>query len=691
MKQEKIRAISWWLTWNDLQWPDDDVADAIERRADTAAKSGANCAVIFGAHFRWDFLPLWQNLHDLLGTIGNALHQRGIMLFDHHSSVLTHRYSTREEALAMRTFNRHHVPFAPSRDIASEWTYKGHKLDDWRMIDVSTGKPFFLKPYTAEEFCINNLEFRDAYYDYVRRLVAETGIDGLMSDDGIFYPGWNTCACRSCRDKFRNVYGHELPPVSDTSFWGNYSSEAFKDWIEMRFASTREFLEGVRGVLKKDYPMMTCCSNSVDYSLAQYGLTYQEFIKPCNYIMLEMTGNTPSLDGTWGLHFPDQIMHIGMARDNAVPCLGLGYGYTEPVADFIWAFNKFLGSSSWFSTLKGRLGLPDSKMSVLKDDSELVGNGFNWEKAHGELFEADTDTETAVFFSRWSRDFYSMTAKDYFADYSVTCSYLLNKNITFDVVASIPEVGKYKTLIVSSASCLDDGEYAALNRFIADGGIVIASGPVGCYNRRGNKPEQPWLAQYGIDCTLSEPERRGAFPPWSLQQDVMPACSGTFHGKIANTSEWCELTSGKGRLFWSSGRMQEKSGELLLDSLLHELTCPAVVFPEETCAGWCFRVFKNSEGRLVVHGLAELFDVDTMHELEKQRKNPRGNHIITSLARKNAMNNICIGLRDEFSTATFYAPLSGNSEKIAVKNRQIKLELPEDVYYFILELEHAGK
>ena len=96
--REKIRAVSWWLTWKDLQWPDDDVADAIERRADAAAEAGVNCAVIFGAHFRWDYLPLWDNLHDLLGTIRGALHRRGIRLFDHHSAVLTHRYSGIEEA-----------------------------------------------------------------------------------------------------------------------------------------------------------------------------------------------------------------------------------------------------------------------------------------------------------------------------------------------------------------------------------------------------------------------------------------------------------------------------------------------------------------------------------------------------------------------------------------------------------------
>ena len=46
------------------------------------------------------------------------------------------------------------------------------------MIDITTGKPVFLKAYTAEEFCINNPGFRRAYCEYVKMLVSASGIDG---------------------------------------------------------------------------------------------------------------------------------------------------------------------------------------------------------------------------------------------------------------------------------------------------------------------------------------------------------------------------------------------------------------------------------------------------------------------------------------------------------------------------------
>ena len=33
---ERYRAVSWWLAWEDLTWPNDELKDKIRRRADVA-------------------------------------------------------------------------------------------------------------------------------------------------------------------------------------------------------------------------------------------------------------------------------------------------------------------------------------------------------------------------------------------------------------------------------------------------------------------------------------------------------------------------------------------------------------------------------------------------------------------------------------------------------------------------------
>ena len=68
------RMATWWMHWPDLQWPDSDNLDRIKMRAEGFAKADVTAAVFFGAHFRWDFLPVFPLLHDYLATVAEQLH-----------------------------------------------------------------------------------------------------------------------------------------------------------------------------------------------------------------------------------------------------------------------------------------------------------------------------------------------------------------------------------------------------------------------------------------------------------------------------------------------------------------------------------------------------------------------------------------------------------------------------------------
>ena len=79
------RIASWWLRFEDLNWPNADTLDRIKRRAEGMARADVTAAMIFGAHFRWDFMPFFPILRDYIATVAEELHKYDIKLFDHHS------------------------------------------------------------------------------------------------------------------------------------------------------------------------------------------------------------------------------------------------------------------------------------------------------------------------------------------------------------------------------------------------------------------------------------------------------------------------------------------------------------------------------------------------------------------------------------------------------------------------------
>ena len=599
----RYRAVSWWLSFDDLAWPNGELMDAVRRRADRCAAGGVNCCIIFGAHFRWDFLPLWGRLHDLLRTIAGELHQRHILLFDHHSSVVTHRPRTPEEARNIWRRNRHHVPFYPSEEAAATWEFNGSRLNDWRMIDVETGRPVYLPDYNAEQYCMNHPAFREAYGRYVRKLVTETDIDGLMSDDGIYYADWRACGCHHCRERFRREYGRELPQVADAGFWGNRRSEAFRDWIEMRFRSSGDFLAVVREALPGGFPLLTCCSSSDGHALPAYGMSYQDFIRNCNHVMLEMVGSTPTIAGTWDDRIPSQMLHLGIARDHRAPCFGLGYGHFPDTAFFTWALNKFLGSDCWFSTLKGRLGATSAQLAALADDPELVAEGYQWERAHPQLFRGEVDTDIAVLFSRATRDYYGQVPGDYVNDYHASCLHLMRAGISYDVVTGIPSAGRTRRFVLSSAVCLSAEERNALAGFMADGGTVIATGPCGFCDQRATPAARPWLHELGVAVEWFDPPRTGGFPPYKHYREPveLAECRASPEARRAMKDGWCEVAVGKGRLWWRPGRMAEESVAAAVITRLR----PAAGIGVELLglpAGWQVRRFRDGD-RWLIHAL----------------------------------------------------------------------------------------
>jgi len=687
MTNRPIRAISWWLTWPDLMWPDPRVKEHVRRRADEAAENGVNMAVIFGAHFRWDFMPMWDRLHALFAFIAEELHERDIKLFDHHSSCLVHRPRNENEVEEIFLKNRHHVPFYPGREAAENLSFNGDYLNDWRMINLVTGKPDFIPAYNAEEFCMNNPGFRAGYAEYLKRLVSTCSIDGVMSDDAIFDNGWETCGCEWCRKKFRDGWGHEIPPIEDVSFWGNRESTAFRDYVRFRFKSSEDFLRHVRASLPSEVSLMTCCCSSVGTYSTAAGMSYQDYAKHCDFVMLEMCGNMPDQNGRWDAQSASQALHMAIAREHELTSIGLGYGFSEDSADFIWAVNRFLGSDPWFSTLKGRLDPIAEDDPSLKDDAALVGNSYQWEQAHQELFCGEFEAEVAVFFSRTTRDSCAQAEADYVDDYRATCTALLDDNIPHFVVTRIPEVSDCAVLVMSSVIALAEEETAALQTYLESGGTVIATGPLGLRDGNARDLDVPFMVSMGMDCRVDEPQqRKPGFPPSQNWECVAPLCHGTFQGAKLSPTQWARADVGAGQLFWSPGRMQSCITELALNRHILAIVSLNLWLGEQT-HGWRIRVFRDGE-RWFIHGLA----VQVETEVNDRHFSHYSQHtsVISSITRSpETDNSVTLHACRPISSATLYSLDFVQAREIAPEAgaTTITLDLSDIRYHWIMEMK----
>ncbi|MBP5288769.1 MAG: hypothetical protein J6Z79_02735, partial [Clostridia bacterium] len=366
MKQDAKRIATWWMLWNDLNWPDHDNMEKIRRRAEKLARANATSVMIFGAHFRWDFLPYFTLINDYIATVAEELHGYGIELFDHHSVNLVHRYDTREEMRHVMLHSGPHLPFSPCREAAADWTYKGKKLNDWRLIDVVSGKPLYYPQYAAEGFCYNNPDYVAAYVDYAKNLVRETGIDGLSADDPIHYMRFNSCACPYCRAALKRRTGRELPPADDTSFWGNWDNPDWLAWIDLRYEGVSDFFSALSAALPENFEIMTCGSDSAAAVTPARASDAKRFSTGCTRVNLEMSGNTPPYPKdplTNNIPIPRRFvtssLHKAVALATGSRCYGTAFAFREETANLVWALNKAMGSDLWLITLKQRLGLPD--------------------------------------------------------------------------------------------------------------------------------------------------------------------------------------------------------------------------------------------------------------------------------------------------------------------------------------------
>lgn len=613
---ERKRLTNWWIHWEDLHWPNPDSMEFIKRKAEKYAEANITSAVIYGCHFRWDYMPNFILLHDYLATVAEELGQYGIELIDHHSVNLIHRYSSVEEMRRVMQHSGPHIPYSPSREAAATWEYKGKRLNNWRMIDVKTGEPLQFPQYASEGFCHRNPEFKEAYYDYAKNLIKDTGIKGLMADDAMNYRSFHACGCRYCRQELKNRAGIDLPAADDTSFWGNWDNPAWKHWIDLRYDATADFYRGLREVVPEGFNLMACGASSAGAGAVDHSSDARDFLQGNNYVNLEFAGNTPP-------YVPDKVTanppvterlisaahHMGAAREKgSVGCYGSGYGFTEQVANIIWAVNRTLGADCHFSTLKRRLGLPNKILRTLPEEEDVIKTAFTFEKDHPQLFDGNMAGQVAIYFSTETQRHtcFGSMHQGYSKDYSATLKMLFLAGISNHTIFKFPtDATTYPLVLVPSPWSMTAQEIAALKAYAEAGGRVVITGPSafpGC-NHRWQIPNKPGV----------EPEKFFN----SIRDGVWTkAADWTLERLPESDDEDAWMAPFKNVVYHPFRTSSRKLNDAIIDYCRKFGGQMPVQVADG--GGYYITMFESDRG-ITVHFLATDYDTDIDHELDEMR------------------------------------------------------------------------
>ncbi|MBQ7976307.1 MAG: hypothetical protein IJ300_11535 [Clostridia bacterium] len=672
------RIASWWLRFEDLNWPHPDAYDRIKRRAEGMAGAGVTTAMIFGAHFRWDFLPYFTLLHDYLAAVADELHKVGVELYDHHSVSLVHRYSTAEEMRNVMLHSGPHLPLSPSREAAAPWEYNGTKLNDWRAVDVIKGSPVYYPQYAAEGFCIRNPHYREAYKTYLKRLIADTNIDGLSADDPVHFMEFRTCGCSYCTEEFRNRTGKELPAVSNTDFWGNWDNPDWNIWLNMRYDAVSDFFKEISSVVPSDFCLTACGGNSASTHAPGAAFDGRRFLSGCNYLNLEMSGNTPpykndskTANATIASKMIAASHHQGAARNSGIRCFGTGFGFTEPTADIVWAVNKMLGADCWFSTLKDRLGLPEHILKTLPDESDVVGRAFRFEKEHPCLFDGEQIGQVGVFFSEETRDhtFFGNVNNGYCKDYGSTIKLLFENGISGHTIFEFPErPEEYPLILISSAVLMTEKEIQSLRKFLQQGGKVIATGPCGFPGCEGewDLPSKPEIEKpedfFGTAQVYYQPAK------WKKETHFTPSAAPIMFKEIIPA------------FYYTPHRISDgEITELFLESLRKYMKQLPIKF---ICSnGYLINMFEN-KNTITVHLLAEDFETDIDHHLDEIRFHRSRVNYINKVEPAGVTQTLQLKANGR---PAVYTPFNVSVPTVSENGNEYKISLPEKASYVILQ------
>lgn len=501
------RVASWWNSIEDLQWNQKAIRDKVKRRAEGFAKANIDTAMNYGFHVRFDFANYFGQLNEYFAATKEELNKYGIKFIEHYSCNHVERPRGKEEFDKLHRTQRHHILLFHDEQAAKHAQYEGHLFQEICEVDIFDGSRGYARQYQMEAFCHNNPGFLDMHKKYLQRLVREVNFDGYEIDDMCDYVGLRACGCKFCRERFKRDYGHDIPPTTDKSFWGdttkpmllwgNYENPVFRDWIKMKDDVIADHVKMCKDIIE-DKPMLTCCSGTGPITLNAISLNLERIADILDIYMLENVGtNIRSVN--WLEKDAEALQQKDIAEKRGfAPAMALSYTIYKDGGYMGWALARFWGVANWASTFHQRLSEDPIDAMELED---MIMEVNNWEVKHSDLnhYKSQDFVEARLVYNYYCRmnGWRDTDGREQWDKVKAWSKHLAETNVGYRFVryrelADEKMLSSEKTpLILDSVACLSDAQYNAIEKYLAKGGTAWLALPFGTHDDKGFKRSVP--------------------------------------------------------------------------------------------------------------------------------------------------------------------------------------------------------
>lgn len=337
--------------------------------------------------------------------------------------------------------------------------------------------------------CFNSGYQQEVAMDILREIIREVNPDGIFLNMGGYsvaldytrgYQG--ICQCENCRQRFRAMFGLELPRRDDPD------DPVYQKYKEFQSITQREYHQKIRQVIAEEKPELLFFP--IDMLRGEVGTFFEDanrrnyIYKGSELLKLEKYSNPQKVVSVTSVDFIDMWYRHAAVSPHEQELRLAQMLANGGFADFYQA---------------GRLDNHHDKSGY-----EPLKRMFRYHQAHEEDYHANLSAATIALICPRENQWVLTEAfapDEYYGWYHLlTQQHYLFDCIRVNALEALP-LEKYHTVILPDVQCLSDAAAAKLDAFARAGGTVIASGETALWNERRERRQQIALQCLGVQKT----------------------------------------------------------------------------------------------------------------------------------------------------------------------------------------------